>query len=223
MRRSLFCALGLAGSGILGAQPVQPGKRVKDTTPAQSWVGRLDPAAERRGANITENTLLQSGDGLRVTTVVPAIYWRAANLASGTYIVKADFAQARGSATEFHGLFLGGRQLQKGVQNYLYCGVAGNGTFAVRHINGPEVNELAGRTASVAIRKANAEGRATNQVALKVTLERTSCVVNGTEVWGYATKALTGPGRLASTDGLVGIRVNQALDVEVTGFTITGT
>ena len=221
MRGVFFCIVGLAGSGLLRAQVAQPGQQAKDAATAQAWVGRLDPAAEKRGARITENTVLESGDGLRVTTGASAIYWHPTHTASGTYTVKASFVHGGGSTTEFYGLFIGGSQLQKGPQNYLYCVVAGNGTFAVRHVNGQEGNQLAGRTASPAIRRTNADGQATNEVAWRVSADRTSCLVNGTEVWGYATRALVGPGRLLSTDGPAGIRVNQGLDVRVAGFAIT--
>jgi hypothetical protein len=221
MRGVSLCALGLVGSGVLGAQVAQPNTQARDAAQPPSWVGRLDPAAEKGGAKITENTLLESTDGMRVTTGASAVYWHPGNTGAGAYTVRASFAQTRSSLAEFYGLFMGGSQLQKGAQNYLYCAVAGNGTFAVRHVNGNEVSELAGRTASPAVRRANAEGQATNVVALRVTADRTTCLVNGTEVWGYATRSLVGPGKLLSTDGLAGIRVNRALDVQVTGFTIT--
>ncbi|MBL8961027.1 MAG: hypothetical protein JNJ98_14325 [Gemmatimonadetes bacterium] len=217
MRGVCLCALALASAGPLGAQVVAPGKA--GTAPA--WVGRLDPAAEKRGAKLTENTLVETSDGLRLTTSVPAIYWLPAQAAAGAYTVKASFAQVRASVAEAYGVFLGGTQLQKGPQNYLYCVVAGNGTYAVRHVNGTEVNELAGRTAHPAVRKTNADGQVTNEVAVRVSPDRTSCLVNGTEVWGYATRALVGPGKLQSTDGAVGIRVNQGLDVRVSGFSVT--
>ena len=114
MRGVFFCIVGLAGSGLLRAQVAQPGQQAKDAATAQAWVGRLDPAAEKRGARITENTVLESGDGLRVTTGASAIYWHPTHTASGTYTVKASFVHGGGSTTEFYGLFIGGSQLQKG-------------------------------------------------------------------------------------------------------------
>ena len=67
----------------------------------------------------------------------------------------------------------------------------------------------------------DASGKATNQVGWKVTKERTSCVVNGTEVWGYASPSLVGEGKLESLDGVVGIRVNHNLEVQVSGFAVS--
>jgi hypothetical protein len=222
MRAISLWALSLAVSNVLAAQARDPDKLVKDGgVLVPGWVGRLDPAAEKRGAKLTDAKFFPAGDGMHVTAGPPAIYWHPANKGTGAYTVKATFTQTRAPEhPEYYGLFMGGSQLEKEPQNYLYCVLAGNGTFTVKHRYGGEVHELAGRTASPAIRKASAEGQATNEVALKVTPERTACVINGTEVWGYANKALIGPGKLVSTDGLAGIRVNHNLDIHVSGFVI---
>jgi hypothetical protein len=46
-------------------------------------------------------------------------------------------------------------------------------------------------------------------------------VINGTAVWAGTRADVTGAGKLASTDGIVGIRVSHNSDALVTGFGIT--
>lgn len=222
MRWTVLFAMALGGTQALGAQASDPDKLVKDGgVMVPGWSGRLDPAAEKRGAKITDARFFPAGDGMHVTAGPPAIYWLPANKGTGAYSVKATFTQTKAPAhAEYYGLFMGGTQLDKEDQNYLYCVLSGDGTFTVKHRYGGEVHELAGRTANPAIRKANAEGQATNEVAFKVTGARTSCLINGTEVWGYASKDLVGPGKLVSTDGVVGIRVNHNLDIHIAGFAL---
>lgn len=220
--RSVMMAIACAAlPGLVAAQSGgDPDKLVKDGgVQVPGWTGRLDPAAEKRGAKITDARLWSMGPGMHVTAGPPAIYWNPTNTATGTYTAKATFAQTKAPEhAEYYGMFIGGTNLDKPGQNYLYCAISGNGTFVVKHRLGDEVHELAGRTAHAAIRQADAAGKASNEVAWKVTPERTSCLVNGTEVWGYASKDLVGPGKLESTDGIAGIRVNHNLDVHIGGF-----
>ena len=187
----------------------------------KGWRGRVDPKAEKQGARITDSKLAEQDGVWHLTTGAPAIYWSAGNAGSGTYTVKANFvqhgAQGRG---EFYGVLIGGSRLDQPLQNYLYCVMAGNGTFEVRHRIGDEVHQLAGRTAHRAIKAPDAAGTATNSVSWNVTPERASCLVNGTEVWGYAGRSLVGEGKLESLDGLAGIRADSGLDLQITGFSV---
>jgi hypothetical protein len=207
---------------VCGAQGGDPDKLVKDGgVQVAGWSGRLDPQAEKRGARMTDAKFWSMGPGMHVTAGPPAIYWNPANRGTGAYTAKATFAQTKAPEhAEYYGLFIGGSNLDKPTQNYLYCAISGNGTFVVKHRHGDEVHELAGRTANTAIKPADAAGKASNEIAWKVTPERTSCLVNGTEVWGYASKDLVGEGKLQSTDGIAGIRVNHNLDVHIAGFTV---
>jgi hypothetical protein len=209
-------------AAVMGQSASDPDKVVKDGgVQVAGWTGRLDPAAEKRGARITDLRMWSMGPAMHVTAGPPAIYWNAANKGTGSYVAKATFAQTKAPEhAEYYGMFVGGSDLDEPNQNYLYCAISGNGTFVVKHRIGDEVHELAARTASAAIRQADAAGKASNEVAWKVTPERTSCLVNGTEIWGYASKDLIGPGKLESIDGIAGIRVNHNLDVHISGFQV---
>ena len=204
-----------------GAQG-NPDKPVKGGgVTVKGWHGRIDPSAEKEGRKLTDATFAPFDGGIRVISGPPAIYWSPTNKASGSYTAMANFAQTNATAhASAYGVFIGGTDLAGPRQNYLYCLVTAAGTYQVKHRIGNEVHDLAARTDHAAIRKSDAGGRATNQVAWKVTPERTSCLVNGTEVWGYASKNLLGPGKLETLDGIAGLRITHDLNVHVSGFAV---
>lgn len=224
MRPSIALSFALVAAlpVVATAQGNDPDKLVRDGgVLVKGWSGRVDPQAVKRGSKITDAKFADRAGGWHVVAGPAAIYWNAANIGAGAYTVTATFAQVKPTEhAEYYGLFIGGSRLDGAKQNYLYCAIAGNGTFTVKHRVGDEVHELAGRTANAAIKPVDASGKATNQVGWKVTKDRTSCLVNGTEVWGYASPSLVGEGKLESLDGIVGIRVNHNLEVQVSGFAI---
>lgn len=219
---ALSIAIVTALPHVASGQVRDPDKLVKDGgVVVKGWAGRVDPQAEKRGSKITDAKFTDLAGGWHITAGPAAIYWNSANAAAGAYTAKATFAQVKPTEhAEYYGLLIGGSRLDGPRQNYLYCAIAGNGTFTVKHRVGNEVHELAGRTANRAIKAVDASGKATNTIGWKVAKDRTSCLVNGTEVWGYASPSLVGEGKLESLDGIVGIRVNHNLEVQVSGFTI---
>jgi hypothetical protein len=222
MRRLLIISLLLSVSGSAGAQAAgaDQGKPDGGVT-VKGWQGRIDPGAVKEGMKLADLRFAPMGDGMHVTTGPAAIFWSPSSKGEGSYTVTASFTQTKAPEhAEFYGVFMGGSDLEKESQNYLYCLVSGTGVFLVKHRYGNEMHDLQARTVHAAITKADAAGKATNAVAWRVTPERTSCLINGKEVWGYASKDLLGPGKLVSTDGIAGIRVNHNLDVHVSGFAI---
>lgn len=182
------------------------------------WLARIDPPAERRGAKAADLILAPEGDATRIGAGPPAVYWLPSSTGTGSYEVHGTISQGKALPAGYYGVFVGGSSLDGGPVNYLYCALAANGTFVVQHRFGGELHELAGRTTHQAIRRADATGRATNTVGWRVTPARTVCLINGAEVWGYTTASLVGPGKLVSTDGVAGVRVDQGLEVVVTSL-----
>ena len=214
-------ALMLAAPSLTVAQAVDSSSAVRDSGGVRvaGWAGRLDPSEIKAGAKLSSTSLVTDGAGIRVITGPGAIYWNEANKGAGTYTAKASFAQSNAlRADDYYGLFVGGSELGKPNQNYLYCAISSNGTFVVKHRLGDELHDLAGRTAHSAIRRADGAGKAANEVAWKVASARTSCWVNGAEVWSYAGKDLVGVGKLESLDGIAGIRVGRILNLHISGF-----
>ena len=94
----------------------------------------------------------------------------------------------------------------------------GDGTFIVRGFNGQTVVNYAKRQPHAAVHKAGADGTVTQEIAWTVKGDRAECSINGQVVAGFTKAELVGAGKLASTDGIYGIRASHNVDVMVTGL-----
>ena len=192
-----------------------PDKNAAGGVLVKGWTGRTD----RPNQDIKNAKFVEMGGGFHVTAGPAAIYWNPANVAKGNYVVKASFSQTKAPThPEAYGLFIGGTKLNEESQNYLYCLVRGDGKVMVKHRYGSEVHTLTDWTDNAAVKKQDDAGKATNEVALSVGADKVACSVNGTEVASYPKAQTIGAGKLESTDGLYGIRVNHNLDVHISGF-----
>ena len=61
----------------------------------------------------------------------------------------------------------------------------------------------------------------TQEIAVTVGAETVDCAINGTVVASYPKSELVAPGRLASTDGVYGIRFAHNTDATVSGLALT--
>ena len=144
--------------------------------------------------------------------------WNPANTASGNYTLKASFKLLKPSShTNYYGLVLGGSNLGNDKQTYLYFLVAQNGTWMIsrRTSDAPPTSVMA-RTPNEAVTKPGADGTSVNALEVRVTGNSVAFVVNGTVVH-TAAKADLG----ATTDGIVGLRVNHQLEVQIDGFGVS--
>jgi hypothetical protein len=192
-----------------------PDKNVAGGVLAKGWTGRTD----RPNQDIKNAKFVDMGGGFHVTAGPAAIYWNPANVGKGNYTVKATFAQTKAPThPEAYGLFIGGSKLSDENQNYLYCLVRGDGKFMVKHRFGSEVHTLTDWSDNAAVKKQDDAGKASNEVAITVSADKVGCSLNGTEVASYPKSQTIGAGKLESTDGIYGIRVNHNLDVHIAGF-----
>lgn len=191
------------------------------------WTGRVDANEERRGGTLAGARLAGTPDSLHATTGPALAYWHADNVASGDYTVTATFREPKYMALNDHphpyGLFIAGSDMGSAEQRYLYCAAYGNGNFIVRGF-GPAPFQLNGRRggANEAVRKAAGPGEAvTQEIALSVKGDRVECAINGTVVGSYPKAEVLGDAKLASTDGVYGIRLGHNTEAIVTGLTVT--
>jgi hypothetical protein len=209
-------AIGISVRRGHGTQPRAGGVRAK------GWTGRVDARAEQAGRTLADTRVWEEGAVMYIAAGPPATYWNASHKGVGTYTASATFRQPEATArAEYYGLLIGGTRLNRNNQNYLYCLIATDGTFQVKHVLGTEVHTLAGRTPAAPVRRPDASGAAANELSWRVTTERAACAVNGTEVWSYARSGLIGPGKLETMDGIVGLRVEGEVTLQVTGFRVT--
>jgi len=220
-------ALVLAPAAVRAQQPAEQAKGVAGGGVfAQGWTGKVDAKEEQAGQSLASAKLASEGGALHVTTGPAVTYWNPANVAKGNYTVKATFKEPKFMGLNDHphpyGLMIAGSNLGSATQSYLYCAAYGNGTFIVRGF-GPEAFQLNGRRAEAnpAVHKVAAGEPVTQEIAVSVKDGRVECAINGTVVAGYDKAMVVAPGKLASTDGVYGVRFGHNTEAVVTGLTVT--
>ena len=194
---------------------------------AKGWKGKVDAAEASKGGKIDDSKFAQQGAEFHINNGPAAVYWNPANTASGSYTVSATFTEPKYMSSNAHphpyGVFIGGANLDSENASLLYCTPYGNGRFIVRGFGPARFDPLTfGRpTASDAIKKAEAGGSVTQEVAWVVTPEKAECKINGTVVASIPKAELVGTGKLSSLDGIAGIRVAHNVDVNVSNFKVT--
>lgn len=218
MKRLTFAlAIALAVPGLALAQDADR-KVAGGGIAVDGWKGKIDAGAVKKGLTINDSKFAKSGNALHLTIGPAAFYWHDGNKASGNYTVSATFKEAKPDASHPHpyGIFIGGKGLETDAPNLMYCLAYSNGNYLVRGFNGGQVVTLTPRGAShAAVAKAGPDG-VTQTIAWIVKDGTASCAINGQVVASYDKAALDG--KLASTDGLYGIRASHNLDVIVSGF-----
>jgi hypothetical protein len=153
--------------------------------------------------------------GFRVTGGPAGVFWNPTDTAMGNYTAKATFRLMKPSNhTNYYGLIFGGNALEGASQAYTYFVVAQDGSFLIKQRSGESTPTVQAATKHAAIKTPDATGQSTNTLEVRVAGDTVSYAVNDTVVH-------TMPKGTLKTDGLVGVRVNHVLDVQVEGFTLT--
>lgn len=225
MRASTITVAALCLCGAtLGAQGKDPDKLVADGgVKVPGWTGRLDPRPAAAGRKITDTKFIAMGNGIHATAGPAAIYWNPAITARGNYTVQATFSQTKASThPEAYGVLIAGNNLEATNQSYLYFVIRQDGKFLINHrANDSTVHKIVDWTAHEAVKAIDANGKATNALAVVVGPVNLSFRVNGTEVRSLPRSVIDSGGLNSGTAGIVGIRVNHNLDVHIDGFAVT--
>jgi hypothetical protein len=191
------------------------------------WTGKIDASAQKQGQTINDAKFAKEGDAIHVITGPAVTYWNPANKASGDYTVKATFNEPKYMNLNTHphpyGIVIAGTNMGTDQESDLYCAAYGNGTFIVRGF-GPEPFQMNGRRpeTNAAVHKAAAVGQpVTQEIAMSVKGGKVECSINGAVVASYDRSAVVAPGKLASTDGVYGLRFAHNTEVIVTGLSVT--
>jgi hypothetical protein len=176
------------------------------------WKARPD----RANADTSAIHFMAMDGGFHAVLGPAAIFYRPADQARGAYTLQARFNQRKAPThPEAYGLMLGGRGLEGPDLQYFYFLVRGDGKFAVKHRAGAEVHDIQDWTEHAAITKQNAQGVASNLVAVQVADTGLTLMVNGTAVATFPQ--IRGQG----TEGVYGLRINHNLDVLVDQYGAT--
>jgi hypothetical protein len=158
-----------------------------------------------------ELKVVTAGKGYRVTGGPAGVFWNPAHTATGNFTARATFTLMKPSNhTNYYGLVFGGSALEGASQAYTYFVIAQNGTFLIKGRNGDATPTIQNRTPHAAIKQPDGAGTSTNTLEVRVAGDTISYVVNDQVVH-------TMPKGNVKTDGLVGIRINHMLDVQVEG------
>jgi opacity protein-like surface antigen len=186
----------------------------------KGWQGKVDAGAAKKGATINDSKFEEKGGSFHISAGSASTYWNPANTASGDYTVSATFTEPKMSAGHPHpyGLFIGGTQLDTDTPTYVYCVAYGSGDALVRGFTNGKVMDFSKRAPNPAVAKAEPGGTVKQEIAWTVKGDRAECSINGKVVAGFNKSDLVGPDKLASTDGVYGIRAAHNVDIVVSNF-----
>ena len=193
---------------LISAAPVMAQEKAAGTMP-QGWTHRLDKEKATAAPSF-----VAMGDGFHATTGPAAIFYNPAHDMKGDYRLTATFTQTKAPThPEAYGLFVGGKNLDKPDQEYGYLIIRGDGKYAIKHRAGAEVHTVVDWTDFPKLNKQDANGKATNTLAIDVSGEHVKMLINGEEVKRWEKAYWQGQGQL-------GLRVNHNLDVHVSNFKV---
>ncbi|HVH40274.1 MAG TPA: hypothetical protein VM764_09625 [Gemmatimonadaceae bacterium] len=186
----------------------------------EGWKGRVDRRPASQGKTIADSKLTSESGALRLSAGPAGNFWNPSHTATGDYQVKATFKEHKMASSHPHsyGIFIGGKDLESDNETLMYCIAYGNGTYAVKTFHGANVTTLTKPTEHAALRKADANGEATNEIGWRVAGDKASCVINGQVVETFDKSQYAGADKLTSTDGVYGIRVSHNLELTVSGL-----
>lgn len=203
------------------AQDMDPTHQVTGDGMPAGWMVRFDPPRRGPAPTAKDVNFRAMGAGMHLTSGPAGIYYRPADAqGKGDFTVTATISQAKSSAHEAYGIWVGGKDLQTDKQNYLYMVIhAQDGKFLINHrTSDARPTSLVPYTPSDAIHKESpTDGSATNTVAIRVHGDMLHFLINGTEVKVLTPSEIPG----FSTDGMVGLRLNHNLDVHISDFGVT--
>ena len=199
--QSTDTATGKQGGAIQAAAALPPG-----------WTARPD-----EGGDPSKIRFATMEPGYHLTLGPATILYRAEDLAKSPFHTLATFHQTKKPRhPEGYGLFIGGKQLEGKNQTYTYFLVREDGAYLIKQRKGDSTSEVTkGWTPSSAVKKADAQGKATNllEIDAKKDPKKVDFRVNGQSVY-------SAPADRMDLTGIVGLRVNHTLDVHIEGFAV---
>ncbi len=195
----------IAVLAVLGTPPLV----AQEATRPRDWKIRFDRPADESAIEF-----VTMAPGWHITTGPAAILYQPANVARGSYRARAVVDLFPGERREGFGIFIGGQHLEDDQQTYTYFLLRKDGRFLIKRRAGAETPVLVPWTAHEAIVPHDGgEGTAKNVLEIAVGPEAVGFLVNGQEVASL-------PRDQVDAEGIVGLRVNHALNVHVSELAI---
>jgi hypothetical protein len=217
MRTTAFVILALLSVNLSSGQ-AQSADPARDPDKAVSGGGALPAGWSARpdgSADVKNVKFVTMAPGYHLTLGPATILYRDTDRAEGAFHTLAKFHQMKKlKHSEGYGLLMGGQNLAGKDQTYTYFLVRDDGTYLIKRREGDKTSDISkGWTAHPAIKKGDADGKATNllEIDAKLDASRIDFKVNGQTV--HSAK----PGEM-STRGIVGLRANHNLDLHIEDF-----
>lgn len=186
----------------------------EEAGPPEGWIMLTD-----RGGHVGgEFEFVEMPPGFHITTGPAAIFYHPEETAAGTFRVETEiFLFDPGRRNEGFGLFIGGRDLEGEEQAYTYFLIRRDGSVLVKRRDGAGTSVLHGWAEHPAVvtweERGGEDAQAKNVLAVEARPEVLVFFVNGEEVHRM-------PREGQHVDGVVGLRVNHALNLHVTRLDI---
>jgi hypothetical protein len=187
----------------------------QDMSRPDGWQVRFDQA----GATESDMDMwVTMPPGWHITTGPAGIFWDPTLDASGSFRAEMEvFLFDPGTRREAFGLFVGGVDLTGSGQTYTYFVIRNGGEFLVKSRRGDDTSTLIDWTAHPDIRTYADRGEdasVKNVLTVIADADEVRFQVNGTQV---ATLPRSG----LAIEGIVGLRVNHALNLHVSRLDVT--
>lgn len=174
------------------------------------YMGRTD----RDNQNIADVKYKEDNGRWHIWTGPHHIVYASKDAASGTYTLTATIDQMEAPQhPESFGVIFGGSNLDQPGIKYSYFMVRGTGEYLVKTRDGADTKNVVAWKAADGIPKADASGKASYKLGVKVGTDSVRFLVNEKQVGSVAKSAVT-------TDGIAGIRVGHNLHVLATPVTV---
>ncbi|HVE79670.1 MAG TPA: hypothetical protein VNA89_12435 [Gemmatimonadaceae bacterium] len=207
-----------SAAGAAVAADADPDRVVAGGGIPSGFTARTDTSTRGGGrarADVSGIRFAGNNGRIEVTTGPAHILYDAKTSASGNYTASTTIEQLEAPEhPEAFGMFVGGRGLDGPEESYTYFVVRGGGEYLIRQRSGATTKDVVNWTASDAVPKQDASGRATYRLAIRVARDSVHFLVNDRPVAAVPKGTLP-------TDGVAGLRVNHNLHVAATPVAIT--
>lgn len=210
----LTTSFAFAQGAVDGSSPQGENPKVPE-----GWEWRFDKA----DAEVTVGADAETADiffvnmtpGWHITSGPAGIYYHPKNSATGDYTLKSKIYlfDTKGRNREAFGLFMGGENLKKENQSYVYFLLRNTGEYLIKQRTGSETSTIKGWTKTDAMNMftEETESSAENDFQVKVSDNELTFSLNG--------KVLTTieKGNF-NTDGIYGFRVNHSINLHISSL-----
>ena len=221
MKRFLLTAtiLFLPLAAIAQMDPATPDG--EDLGTPETWKVRLDrpdpEAVIGADSDSADVFFVNMTPGWHITTGPAGIFYHPDAVAESNYTLEATIHLFDpGERREAYGVFMGGQNLEGDDISYDYFLLRNTGETLIKRRTGAETSVIRDWTASEAVGTfgPDTESSVKNHLQVDVGDDTVTFSVNGTEV-------ASTPRDQVMTDGVVGLRINHALNVHVSDLKVT--